>query len=329
MDNVTHSLVGLMMSRSGIDRKVAHAVPLMIVAANIPDIDVISLFGGPVTYLEWHRGYTHALISAPVMALIPPLILLWRGRFTVWAYVFSLIGVLSHLVLDWTNIYGIRMLLPFSARWPRLDITDVVDPWILATLFLALAAPAFVKLVSSEIASKTTSSPKRGWAWFALIVLLGYEAGRYIAHERALAVMGAHLYNGSVARRLTAVPNRFNPFQWRGIVEGDGFVTVVPVDLTSDFDPRAGRTEYPAPPSSAIDAARRTLAFQVFVRFNQLPFWKITPFADGSLVQLIDLRFGTPESPGFQASAEVNAAGEVVRATFSFGAQTARGSDEK
>ena len=329
MDNVTHSLVGLMMSRSGIDRKVAHAAPLMMIAANTPDIDVISLFGGPVTYLEWHRGYTHALISAPVMALIPPLILLWRGRFTLWAYLFSLIGVLSHLVLDWTNIYGIRMLMPFSARWLQLDITDVVDPWILATLFLALAAPAFAKLVSSEIASQTASSPKRGWAWFALIVLLGYEAGRYIAHERALAVMGAHLYDGSIARRLTAVPNRFNPFHWRGIVEGDGFVTIVPVDLTSDFDPRAGRIDYAAPPSPMIDAAQRTLAFQVFGRFNQLPFWKVTPVAGGTLVQLIDLRFGTPERPGFQASAEVNTAGEVLRSAFTFGAQTARGPDEK
>jgi inner membrane protein len=329
VDNVTHSLVGLMMSRSGIDRKVAHAAPLMIIAANIPDIDVISLFGGPLTYLEWHRSYTHALISAPLMALIPPLILLWRGRFTVWAYAFSLIGVLSHLVLDWTNIYGIRMLLPFSARWPRLDITDVVDPWILATLFLALAAPAFVKLVSSEIASKTASSPKRGWAWFALIVLLGYEAGRYIAHERALAVMGAHLYNGTVARRLTAVPNRFNPFHWTGIAEGDGFVTIVPVDLISDFDPRAGRIDYPAPPSAAIDAARRALVFQVFGRFNQLPFWKTTPVTDGTLVQLIDLRFGTPEHPGFQAQAEVNGGGGVVRSSFTIGGQTARGPDTK
>jgi inner membrane protein len=329
VDNVTHSLVGLMLSRSGIDRKVAHAAPLMIIAANIPDIDVTSLFGGPLTYLEWHRSYTHALISAPLMALIPPLILLWRGRFTVWAYVFSLIGVLSHLALDWTNIYGIRMLLPFSAHWLRLDITDVVDPWILATLFLALAAPAFVKMVSSEIASKTSSSPKRGWAWLALILILGYEAGRYIAHERALAVMGAHLYNGSVARRLTAVPNRFNPFYWRGIVEGDGFVTMVPVDLTSDFDPRSGRLDYPAPPSPAIDAARRALVFQVFGRFDQLPYWKTTPVADGTLVQLIDLRFGTPERPGFQASAEVNAAGEVLRPTFTFGVQTVPGPDEK
>jgi inner membrane protein len=320
VDNVTHTLVGLMMSRSGIDRKVAHAAPLMMIAANIPDMDVISLVRGPLSYLEWHRSYTHALASAPLMALIPPLILLFRVRFTLWAYVFSLMGVLSHLVLDWTNVYGIRMLLPLSARWLRVDMTDVVDPWILALLVLAVAAPAFVKLVSSEIASKTASSPKRGWACFALIALLGYEAARFAAHERALAVMGAHLYNGAIARRLTAIPTRSNPWRWRGVAEGDGFVTIVPVDLAGDFDPRDGRIDYSAPPSPAIDAARRSLSFQGFERFSQLPYWKTTPLTTGTLVELIDLRFGTPEHPGFEARAIVTASGEVREPTITFGA---------
>jgi inner membrane protein len=324
VDNVTHTLVGLMLSRSGIDRKVAHAAPLMMIAANIPDIDVVSLLGGSLTYLQWHRSYTHALASAPLMALLPLLVLVRRGGLTVWAYGFSLLGVLSHLVLDWTNVYGIRMLLPFSARWPRLDMTDVVDPWILVLLILALAAPAFVKLVSSEISSKKTSGPTRCWAWFALITLLGYEGLRFTAHERAVAVMGAHVYNGSIARQITAIPSRSNPFRWRGIVEGDGFVSVVPVDLTADFDPGTGRIAYTAPESPAIDAARRTLAFQGFERFSQLPFWKSTLLADGTSVEMIDLRFGTPENPGFEARAVVAPSGEVRESSVTFGNPTRR-----
>ena len=119
MDNVTHTLTGLMLSRSGIDRKVARAAPMMMIAANLPDIDAVSFFGGPVAYLEWHRSYPHALVFAPLMALIPPLLFLVfaRQRISLWAYAGSLIGVLSHLALDWTNMYGIRLLLPFSTRW--------------------------------------------------------------------------------------------------------------------------------------------------------------------------------------------------------------------
>ncbi len=321
MDNVTHSLVGLMMSRSGIDRKVKRAAWMMVLAANLPDMDVVSALGGALNYLKWHRSYTHALISAPILALIPPLALLivFRVRPSWWAYLFSLVGVLSHLVLDWTNIYGIRMLLPFSARWLRLDQTDVVDPWMLAILFLAVAAPALAKLVSSEIGSKAGSGPKRSWAWFALLAILAYEGGRYTAHARALAVMGAHLFNGTIAKRLTAVPDRANPLRWRGIVEGDGFVDIVPVDLGGQFDPSEGRIDYIAQPSPAMEAARRTPAFQGFAVFSQVPYWKLTPLVEGTFVELIDLRFGTPEQPEFEASGTMTASGEVRDARFTFG----------
>ena len=351
MDNVTHTLTGLMLSRSGIDRKVARAAPMMMIAANLPDIDAVAFFGGPVAYLQWHRSYPHALIFAPLMALIPPLLFLIfaRQRITLWAYAGSLIGVLSHLALDWTNVYGIRMLLPFSNRYLRLDMTDIVDPWILAILFLALAAPALARMVGSEIASRRVKSgPNRGWAWFALIALFSYEGVRYIAHERALAVMGAHTFNGVIARRLTALPRGANPLLWKGVAEGvsldnagenaarentahdpqidrqntatlDRFATIVPVDLDEPFDPTAGRIDYDATPGPAIDAARATHPFQVFGQFDQLPFWKVTRTAAGTLVELIDLRFGTPQHPGFEASATVDESGGVHDAQARFG----------
>src|SRR5271166_3610407 len=110
MDNVTHSLVGLMIARVGLNRCPPGTPIMMIVAANLPDMDVVSGFGGSLTYLQTHRGYTHSLAAAPVMALIPPLLILalFRQRISVLTYLFSLIGVLSHLVLDWTNVYGVR-----------------------------------------------------------------------------------------------------------------------------------------------------------------------------------------------------------------------------
>jgi len=337
VDNLTHTLVGLMMSRSGIDRKVVRAAPLMMLAANAPDIDTVSIFGGPAMYLSWHRAYAHSLAFAPVMALLAPL-LLWifrRQRITVWAYVFSLAGVLSHLLLDWTNVYGIRMLLPFSARWLRLDTTDVIDPWIWAILLLAVAAPAFARMVGSEIAShKVKTAPKRGWACVALVALIGYDGFRYAAHQRALAVMGARLFNGSIAQ-VTALPGpSFNPLRWKGIAEGhavraiDGplepFVIIVPVNLNEPFDPTAGRTDYPAAPTPAIAAARAAPAFQSFAQFDQLPFWKTSPLADGTRVELIDLRFGTPQHPGFEASANVHASGVVDDARITLGARPGR-----
>ena len=315
MDNVTHSLVGLMMSRVPASRP-PRAALMMIVAANLPDVDIVSGLGGSLNYIEWHRSYTHCLAFAPLMAIIP-LLLVWR--FSLLGYVFSLAGVLSHLLLDWTNVYGIRLLLPFSHRWLRLDQTDVVDPWILAILLLAVAAPALARMVSSEIGAKRTAGPSRGWAWFALLAVLTYDGARFAAHQRALGVMGVHLFNGSIPNRLTAVPIRENPWRWRGIAEAEGFVDIVPIDLSTEFDPSDGRIDYITPPNPAIEAVRKMRLFEVFGSFNQLPFWKVTPVVDGTLVELIDLRFGTPESPGFEARAVVDAAGVVHDAQFTFG----------
>lgn len=307
------------MARSGIDRKIPKAAALMILAANVPDIDVVSGLGGSLNYLKWHRSYAHALAAAPVMALLPLLVLMiFRVRPSIWGYLFSLLGVLSHLLLDWTNIYGIRMLLPFSSEWLRLDQTDIVDPWIWALLFLAIAAPALARLVGSEIGAKSGAGPRRGWAWFALIAILGYEGARYAAHSRALAVMGAHIYNGSIAKRLSAMPDRMNPWRWRGLAEGEGFVDIVPIDLGAEFDPSEGRIEYAPEPNPAIDIARRTPAFEALASFSQLPFWKVTPAPDGTRVELIDLRFGTPQHPGFEASALVDSSGQVHDSHFAF-----------
>jgi inner membrane protein len=321
MDNLTHSLVGLMVARAaGTDRD-KYLPSTLVIAANIPDIDVVAGLGGALAYLQYHRSYTHSLAFAPVMALLPPLILwaLVRARISLRVYVLSLVGVLSHLVLDWTNAYGIRLFLPFSSRWLRLDMTDIVDPWILVVLLLAVAAPALSRLVSAEIGSRAGPGPKRGWAWFALLALLAYEGARYAAHERAIGMMGARLFNGAIAQRLTALPNRFSPLLWRGIAEGEGFVSIVPVELNQPFDPAAGPIYHPAGPNPAIDAARRTRPFQVFGQFSQLPFWKVTPLPEAQRVELIDLRFGTPARPGFEAEALVDATGQARDARFGFG----------
>jgi inner membrane protein len=292
---------------------------MMVIAANLPDIDIVSWAGGTLTYLEFHRGIAHSLIAAPVWALL--LILVFRSR--NWqSYLACLVGVFSHLLLDWTNTYGIRLLLPFSSSWLHLDITDVVDPWILLALLLAVAAPALSGLVGSEIGAKKNLGVKRGWAWVALVLLLAYEGGRFAAHQRTLAVMGARLYEGRPAIRLSAIPNRWTPFQWRGVAEGDGYVVNVPVDLNAEFDPSAGRVNYASPPS---ESALRTRPFEVFGKFDQLPFWKNRKLADGTTeVQLVDLRFGTPDRPGFVATAIVDESGVVKESKFGFGLPVGR-----
>ena len=303
MDNITHSVVGLLLARAGLEKTTPRGTAMMVVAANAPDIDAIFWFSGTPTYLEWHRSYPHAIVLAPLVALLP--MLLARTRFSWPSFLASLIGVISHLLLDWTNAYGIPLALPFSWHRFRLDIANVFDVWIWAILLGAAIMMALARRA------------RRSLAFTALAVLLVFEAVRVVSHARAIDVMSAHLYEGAPPRRVTALPGAFNPLAWRGVIEGEGFVVIVPVNLTAGFDAGAERLYPIAAPIPAMDAALGTRPFQVFSRWFQLPFWKVTPVEDGLRLDLIDLRFGDPDHPGFASvSAIVDRTGKVLRAGF-------------
>lgn len=259
----------------------------------------------------------------PVMTLLPLLLVRLAIRKPIdWkmGYLVSFAGVASHLALDWTNVYGIRLFLPFSAQWLRLDITSVIDAWIWVALLLAVIAPALSRLVGEEIGVKRRSYGRVA-AILALSFLLAYNGARAIIHQRALAILDSRIYAGSPPRRVAAFPNVFHPLQWRGLVAGQSFYVLFNLNPEEEFDPTAGTFFYQSQESDAIRAAAGTEAFQGFLTFAQYPLWTTTPISDppgGVRVELLDMRFGTPSQPGFVATAILDAKRRIVRSWFAF-----------
>ena len=328
MDNLTHTAIGLFLSRIGPGRWSQRGLPILLVAANLPDIDVVMAVGGPLNYLHYHRHLTHSLVMMPVMALFAVAIVRLAGRKPVqWAGAFAaaLLGVGSHLLLDWTNIYGIRLLLPFSERWLRADITSVVDPWIWALLALGIAGPFLARLVGSEIASGPVRERHhgRGWAWFVLLMLLFYDCGRGVLHARAEAALGARLYEGAVPLRVAAMPSTANPLAWRGIVETSNAYWLQDVHFGAGQPAPRAEVFHKPETEPALEAARRSQTFQTFLAFSQFPLWRVTPDSqseNGKLVELYDLRFGTPLAPGFMVHAVLDGSLQVRDSGMQFGA---------
>ena len=317
MDNLTHTLTGALMSRAGLDRLHRRAGWLLVLAANAPDIDVASMAGGLIPYMFYHRWYTHALIMIPVMALLPAVAvrLIFRKEPVRWAraWVLSMIGVASHIALDYTNPYGIRLLLPFSDEWPRLSITAVVDVGLWLVLLGAIAWPALSRLVSDEIGARRPRG--RGFAIFALLFLLVYDVTRWVLHKRAIEVQQAGLIAGSSPRRAFAVPDRLNPLRWKGIVETDTFYAVQTVDLAAPEPLSDSQVHYKPVSSPAIEAALRTEVFRTFTKFSAVFLWRTTPDAEvegGTQVQAIDLQLG------FMATALVDAQNRVISTSVAF-----------
>lgn len=316
MDNLTHTAVGLMLSRAGLNRLTPRATAILLVAANAPDIDVVSAAGGPVSYLHYHRHLTHSLLLMPVMALLSVLLVRAIGRKPVrWvgALAVAVVGVGSHLLLDYTNGYGIRLLLPFSQTYYRLEWTAVVDVWIWAALLLAIAAPFLSRLVGSEIASGSRKAlyPGRGWPIFALLFILLYEGARGALHARALGTLESRLYENAEPLRVAAVPDPVSPLRWRGVVETAGAFVLPEVNITRDFDPGRARILHKPDVDPAMEAARRTEAFRVFLDFAEFPLWSLAPdesFENGKRVSASDMRFW-----GWSADAIENSSLRVVR----------------
>src|ERR1700678_4519342 len=180
MEPVTHFLTGACLARTGFNRRTAYATLAMTLAAEAPDLDVFWGFRGPVAGFEHHRGITHTFLGAPVVALaVTGVVWLWHGSRRKqpmlaphWAllWLLSLLSVLSHIFLDWTNNYGVRPFFPFNPRWYSLDIVFIFEPVIFCALVLGLLIPAILRLVDREIGARKVLFRGGGWAIAALSI---------------------------------------------------------------------------------------------------------------------------------------------------------------
>ena len=184
MDNLTHSLVGLASAKAGLDRLSPYATTVCVVSANIADADFVTLFfGDRWTLLEHHRGMTHSIVGTIAIGLLVPSIAFAielvvaslrkraaRIRFGG-LLVASLIAAATHPLLDWTNNYGVRPLLPWNGRWFYGDLVFIFDPYI----WLGLGGVAF--LLTGKSKAKAIGWAVLGLAITAFIGLAGWRSG--------------------------------------------------------------------------------------------------------------------------------------------------------
>ncbi len=150
LDPLTHSLVGATIARTRLAEGRRLATAALVLAANAPDIDVLSTFFGSDAALGFRRGWTHGPLAILVLpVLVTALVLAWdrsrRRRHPELAppdarrlLALAYLGCLTHPLLDWLNTYGVRLLMPFDDRWFYGDALFIVDPWLWLVLGGAL-----------------------------------------------------------------------------------------------------------------------------------------------------------------------------------------------
>jgi inner membrane protein len=297
MEPVTHFLTGACIGRSGLNRKTAYATLAAVLAAEAADMDVFWTLRGPVEGLKHHRGITHTFVGAPIVAGVivglVALLHLWLERrrkrrlaaanldpnaplprrlqaktvHWVWLYLTALIAALSHLLLDWTNNYGLRPFFPFNPRWYAGSFVFIAEPVIWALLLVALIVPALLGLVAGEIGARRNPFRGQGWAIFALVGIVALWGWRWSEHAHALALVENAQIASEPVKRMAAEPYPVNPFRWHVILETADFYQ------TAEVNTRSGEIEsdssrdvlYKPTADSAVEAAKQTQLGKVYL----------------------------------------------------------------
>ncbi len=298
MEPLTHFLTGACIGRAGLNRKTAYATLAAVLAAEAADLDILWSFAGPVEELKHHRGITHTFIAAPVVAgaVVGAVWLFHRWRearrqrklatavaadpgapisFMLqqqpvswpWLYAAALIAALSHLLLDWTNNYGLRPFLPFNPRWYAGSIVFIAEPVLWALLLLALILPWLFGLADREIGASRTAFRGRNWAIFALAGMVVLWCWRWAEQAQARAMLKNVQITSEPVKRMILEPYPINPYRWHAILETPDYYQTAEVDtwrVNIDSDPQRD-VLYKPTDTPAVEAAKKTFLGRVYL----------------------------------------------------------------
>ena len=301
MDNLTHGLVGALIGQMGLKRKTGLAMPTLIIAANIPDIDAVATLLGGQQHLAIRRGITHGPIAMLVLPLLLWAIMLWFDRWQTgrgkrpekrlpinkgWLLALAYIGCLSHPLFDWFNSYGIRLLEPFSSQWFYGDTIFIIDIW----LWIALIAGVWISRRRERRGAINWRIPAFGSfvAIGAYILANGLITGR-AEEQTAEAIMQRYEITPTLVVA-NPVPVQFwkREMLWRDPTHvGQGTFSLPDAVMLNDNVGVHGMGN-----GRAKAAAKDDVDARAFLFWSRMPV--LNSAKDGKKLMISDQRFGNP-----------------------------------
>lgn len=324
MDNLTHSLVGALIGQAGLKRKTGLAMPALIVGANIPDIDAACLLWlDGVQHLGFRRGITHGPIAWVFLPLLLAGGLWWWDRWQArrgkrpdtrlpvhfgWLYALSFLATLTHPALDWLNVYGVRLLEPFSSRWFYGDILFIVDVWLWALMGFATWFSLRREKRGGEWMRPARIAIAAGLAYIGVNGLISDRASAEVAeHDNAVVIASPvplFPWQREVIRG-TVVLKRYCPFgnNSRRSSGGENY-SLCSTDFSqryfvSDWSPWAVAVNERLLPNQSCSGLASVPTHNNVKDWKAFIFWSRAPFAeraaDGSVL-IRDARFYDPRA---------------------------------
>lgn len=184
MDLVTQGILGAAVGQAGFQHKLGRKAALWgAIYGMVPDLDVLVKFSGnPFAEQLYHRGFTHSLFFAPLIAPFAA-VLMCRfysypspghmadlsnkgkgGSCNYWDWLWLIFwALITHPLLDVFTHYGTQLLNPLStyrfslAAIPVIDLLYSVPLLMAVVLGLVISMDRMVRTVTSAVLLLTTS----------------------------------------------------------------------------------------------------------------------------------------------------------------------------
>ena len=181
MDSVAHTITGLAIRDSSTSRLRGSKVFLWtaLVAANLPDLDIVTWLFGTDIYLAVHRGLSHSVFLVPFLAAACATAAYFiSGRKLPYpaAWGWLCLVLYGHLAVDWITSYGTRLLAPFSNSNFSANLFPIVDPW-------------FILITAALLAVGRVKKKIRRFGIIALASLIIYGGARCIFKYQSEAMV--------------------------------------------------------------------------------------------------------------------------------------------
>lgn len=213
MDLLTQSVLGAALSQASAKHpQIRLAGFCGFLAGMAADLDVlIRSSTDPLTFLEYHRHFTHALAFIPIggflSALVVYALMRKRGGLTfAETFLYCTLGYATHALLDACTTYGTSLLWPFSDVRIAWNIVAIVDP--LVTLPLTA-------LILISLFKRQPVYARAALAWVVLYLGVGaWQHGRAVQTAREIAAARGH-----TPTRIETKPSFANILVWKTIYD--------------------------------------------------------------------------------------------------------------
>jgi len=230
MDSITQASLGAAVAHATWHKPLGRKALLWgALFGTLPDLDIVFFpFLDDVQQLYWHRGESHSVFFVLIGGAVLGALLWstrWKAKISPQRAMAGIVLILvTHVLIDYFNIYGTQFFAPFSRFGFSLGNLFIIDPLYTGPLLLGIIAAAFSRSVYGY-----------RFTWAGLAVSSVYVLFSLVSHAYADSVFSSQLAAKQIGVKASytgATP--MNTLLWRHVALTDSGILIGYFSVVAD-----------------------------------------------------------------------------------------------